>query len=68
MQPSLTASQLILLRRCDGGLRVFETGPALTALLADLAVLNELRLVVANDANGHELTPSGEICLTRLGR
>lgn len=66
MIESLTAAQLTLLRRCHGGLRLFETGAPLKALLDDLAVLDRLELVVRDETRGYELTPQGERCLIRL--
>lgn len=65
MTDSLTLAQLNLLRRCDGGLRVFESGAALTALQADLGVLVRLGLVAADDASGYGLTAQGERWLVR---
>lgn len=66
MIQSLTRPQLILLRRCDGGLRVWETGPALAALMAEVARLRDLGLVVLDEARGYQLTPQGEACLVRF--
>jgi hypothetical protein len=66
MIQSLTKDQLILLRRCDGGLRVWETGAALAALMVEVAALRDLRLVCLDEARGYELTPRGEACLVRL--
>lgn len=68
MIPSLTTTQLNLLRRCDGGLRVWESGAALDALRADLAILLRLALVAADEWRGYELTPTGEACLVRQAR
>lgn len=66
MIQSLTRNQLILLRRCDGGLRVWETGAALSALMAEVALLRELGLVAHDEARGYELTPAGEACIVRF--
>jgi hypothetical protein len=66
MIQSLTRNQLILLRRCDGGLRVWETGRALSALMAEVALFRDLGLVSLDEVRGHELTHRGEACLVRF--
>ncbi len=68
MIQSLSKQQLNLLRRCDGGLRVWESGRALESLLVDLGVLCHLKLVLRDEVRGYELTAAGEALLARLGR
>ena len=68
MLHNLTPAQLNLLRRCDGGLRIWETGADHIKLMADLALLSQLQLVVADRNLGYELTPSGEAHLIRAER
>lgn len=63
---SLTPRQLNLLRRCDGGLRVWETGADLRALMAEVELLRELELVWLDEPRGYELTATGDACLVRL--
>ena len=63
---SLNAQQLLILRRCDGGLHVWETGPALEALLAELEVLRHWKLVSFDETSGYETTPAGDAWLDRL--
>jgi hypothetical protein len=66
MIQSLTRNQLIVLRRCDGGLRVWETGAALAQLMAEVATLQQLQLLSWDGARGYELTPRGEASLLRF--
>ena len=68
MIQSLLRHQVDALRRCDGGLRVWETGEALSALLAEVALLCQLGLVERDETRGYELTPAGEACLLRFDR
>ena len=67
MNRSLTAAQQQLLRRCEGGLRVWETGADLATLLADLGVLYRLGLVTSDEQRGYEPSVQGESLLTTLG-
>lgn len=66
MIDTLTSAQLNLLRRCDGGLRVFESGPALATLLVDVHALVRLMLVQLDEDRGYELTAAGEALLVRV--
>ena len=66
MIKSLTLSQLNLLRRCRTGLRVWELGAELAAVLTQLQAFRELQLVTHDDDAGYELTPLGEDTLNRL--
>lgn len=66
MNEFLTTPQQILLRRCEAGLRLHETGAARIAVLGDLVVLCQLRLVSSDPIRGYELTPRGESRLARL--
>ena len=59
-------AQQNLLRRSDGGLRLFETGTALTRVLADLNVLLRFDLVSFDETRGYELTRLGEERLARI--
>jgi hypothetical protein len=59
----LTAAQHNLLRRCDGGLRIWEIGPERDALLVGLRVLSQLGLVALDETQGFELTAEGEAWL-----
>jgi len=68
MIKSLTPAQMRILRRCSNGLRVWERGVPLDALLAELDVLCQLGLVMHDEATGFELTPMGAHCLARLDR
>ncbi len=68
MIPTLTPSQQTLLRRCDGGLRLWEVGAKRAALLADLSVLTHLRFVSFDDDLGYELTAEGEAWLIDASR
>jgi hypothetical protein len=63
MNRFLTRSQLALLRRCDGGLRVWELAADLAALQAELNLLRELQLISFDEASGYETTMQGETCL-----
>ncbi len=63
MQPTLNPAQLTILRRCSGGLRVWETGPALAVLLAELDTLRQLRLVNYEEGRGFETSAAGEAWL-----
>ena len=66
MRPSLTPVQCTLLRRCSGGLRVWEVGSALQALRAQLDILKQLDLVVFDEATGFETTAAGEAWLLKF--
>ncbi len=66
MHPSLTPRQLIVLRRCSGGLRVWEIGNAFTTLLAELNILCKLQLVIFQEGRGFETTASGEAWLVEF--
>ena len=63
MKHSLTPAQLIVLRRCSGGLRAWEVGADLVALLAELDVLRQRKFVAFDEDRGFETTPSGEAWL-----
>lgn len=65
---SLTPTHLQLLRRCDGGLRLWESGDARKAVLAELDVLSRLGVVMFEEGNGYVLTPLGDATLARLDR
>ncbi len=67
MIQKLTPFQSTLLRRCDGGLRVWEAGEQLVALKAELAVLCELGLVSFDDDGGYQLTAAGDSSLIKAG-
>ncbi len=64
----LTTTQHNLLRRCDGGLRLWEVGIEQQALLAELRVLSQLGLVTFDEARGFELSVDGESWLIDKGR
>ncbi len=63
MKRSLTPAQLIVLRRCSGGLRAWEVGADLATLLAELSVLRECKFVAFDEERGFETTPAGEAWL-----
>lgn len=63
---TLTAPQLTILRRSRKGLRVWEEGVALAALITELTALKRWGLVEHDEAFGYRLTPLGESCLVRL--
>ena len=63
---SLTSTQLKILRRCTGGLRVWEVGVELKMLLAELLALRQLDLVAFDETHGYGLTPQGEACLLKF--
>lgn len=66
MNQFLTPEQLVILRRCNGGLRVWEVASDLAALLAELNVLRQLDLVRFDDTRGYEVTAAGEAWLVRF--
>ena len=66
MNPFLTREQLLVLRRCSGGLRVWEVGSDLQALLAELDILRRHKLVSFDERLGYEATPAGEAWLMRF--
>ena len=68
MTKTLTLAQRNLLRRCDGGLRLWEIGAQRAALLVELNLLSQLRLVSLDEARGWELTSEGEAWLIDEGR
>ena len=65
---NLTLAQQKLLRRCDGGLRVWEVGAERSALLVELLVLSHLGLVAFDEIPGYELTAAGEAWLIARDR
>lgn len=66
MHPRLNPSQLTLLRRCSGGLRVWETGAAFVALRAELDALCRLELVRFEEGRGFETSAAGEAWLVQF--
>jgi hypothetical protein len=68
MTKTLTLAQRTLLRRCDGGLRLWEVGAERAALLVELNLLSHLRLVSLDESLGWDLTSDGEAWLVDEGR
>lgn len=66
MNLSLTPAQAVLLRRCSGGLRVWEVGGALQSLHVQLDILRLLDLVSYDESSGFETTPTGEAWLVEF--
>jgi hypothetical protein len=66
MKVSLTPVQLLILRRCSGGLRVWEAGADLKPLLSELATLCRLELVSFDVGRGYETTSAGEAWLNKF--
>jgi hypothetical protein len=62
----LTSRQLILLRRSKAGLRVWETGSGLRALLDELRDLVALGLLTHDETHGYQILAQGELCLRRF--
>ncbi len=63
METNLSATQARILRRCSGGLRVWESGEDLARLKAELDILQALGLVSFDETEGHETTARGEAWL-----
>jgi hypothetical protein len=63
MNVPLTPVQLLVLRRCSGGLRVWEVGADLKTLMVELTALCLLRLVSFDEGRGYQTTSAGEAWL-----
>lgn len=63
MNVSLTTAQSLLLRRCSGGLRIWESGADRQSLLVQLNALQQLGLVAFDESAGYETTAGGEAWL-----
>lgn len=66
MRPKLTPAQLNLLRRCSGGLSMWEVGEDRIAVVAQLVALCQLRLVCFDEQSGYDTTAAGEAWLADL--
>lgn len=67
MKIRLNSTQAGVLRRCRGGLRVWEIGAERAALWAELADLCRLGLVRFDETSGYETTPAGDAWLAESG-